>query len=197
MQQAFDAGELRFFSSLAELAESGRFVRYLAEARSTDWVVYAKEPFGGPRQVLDYLGRYTHRVAISTNRLLEFTDQHVTFRWKDYRRSGKPRVMRLPVYEFIRRFLLHVLPRGFQRIRHYGLLSNCLRKARLAECRQLLEVKPAHEAQVTRRSDYRDHYEKLTGRSLHACPACSRGRMLCVARLLPDVTPRAPPASTA
>ncbi|MEX3998752.1 IS91 family transposase [Paraburkholderia sp. EG285A] len=197
LQQAFDAGELRFFSSLADLAESGRFVRCLAEARSTDWVVYAKEPFGGPQQVLDYLGRYTHRVAISNNRLLEFTDEHVTFRWKDYRQPGTPRVMRLPVHEFIRRFLLHVLPRGFQRIRHYGLLSNCLRKARLAECRRLLEAKPPYEAQATPRSDYRDCYEKLTGRSLHTCPACSRGHMLFVARMLPGACPRAPPTRTA
>ncbi|KVQ98752.1 transposase [Burkholderia ubonensis] len=193
LRHAFEAGELRFFSSLADLAEPGGFVRYLAAACSTDWVVYAKEPFGGPQQVLDYLGRYTHRVAISNNRLLELTDEHVTFRWKDYRRPGKPRAMRLHAHEFICRFLQHVLPRGFQRIRHYGLLSNRLREERLSACRRLLEVEPRREVDSATPLDYRDRYEKLTGQSLFTCPACSRGRMFCIERLLPSASPRAPP----
>lgn len=195
LQHAFDTGELRFFSSLTHLSEPAQFARYLAGPRHAEWVVYAKQPFGGPQQVLDYLGRYTHRVAISNDRLVSLTDGHVTFRWKDYRRPDKPRVMQLPPLEFIRRFLLHVLPRGLQRIRHYGLLSNRLRESRLTACRHLLKVEPDREARSAPEPDYRDRYAKLTGRSLYDCPVCSRGRMLCIERLLPGGSPRGPPAS--
>ncbi len=179
LQHAFDTGELRFFSALTHLSEPAQFARYLMGPRHVEWVVYAKQPFGGPQQVLDYLGRYTHRVAVSNNRLVGLTDAHVTFRWKDYRRPDKPRVMQLPPLEFIRRFLLHVLPRGLQRIRHYGLLSNRLRESRLTACRHLLNVEPDREARTAPEPDYRDRYAKLTGRSLYDCPVCSRGRMLC------------------
>jgi hypothetical protein len=192
LQHAFDAGVLGFFASLAHLSEPGEFARYLSVPRRTEWVVYAKEPFGGPQQVLDYLGRYTHRVAISNHRLLSLTDGHVTFRWKDYRHPDKPRVMRLHAYEFLRRFLLHVLPHGLQRIRHYGLLSNRLRVTRIAACRHLLGAPPA-EARTTPRPDYRDRYAQLTGRSLGDCPVCRHGHMVCVECLLPGALPRAPP----
>ncbi|QCP49651.1 IS91 family transposase [Trinickia violacea] len=195
LQHAFDVGELRFFSSLVHLAERREFARYLAGPRHAEWVVYAKEPFGGPQQVLDYLGRYTHRVAISNNRLVGQTDGRVTFRWKDYRHPGRPRVMHLDAHEFIRHFLLHVLPRGLQRIRHYGLLSNRLRESRLTVCRDLLNVEPTSEACDAPELDYRDRYAELTGRSLYVCPVCSRGRMLCIDHLLPYAAPRAPPAS--
>ncbi|KVO84247.1 transposase [Burkholderia ubonensis] len=194
LQHAFDVGDLRFFSSLAHLAERGEFARYLAGLRHAEWVVYAKEPFGGSQQVLDYLGRYTHRVAISNNRLVGLSEGHVTFRWKDYRHPGRARVMRLDAHEFIRRFLLHVLPRGLQRIRHYGLLSNRLRESQLVVCRQLLDVAPTSEARSAPEPDYRDRYEKLTGRSLYTCPVCTRGRMHCIDRLFPGAAPRPPPA---
>ncbi|WP_233634225.1 IS91 family transposase [Burkholderia cepacia] len=197
LQQAFEAGALQFCASLAPLAEPDAFACALADARRTDWVVYAKAPFGGPQQVLDYLGRYTHRVAIANHRLLACDDTHVTFRWKDYRRPDKPRVMRLPVQEFIRRFLQHVLPHGLQRIRHYGLLSNRLREARLATCRRLLDVESSARDTCSPPADYRDHYEALTGRSLRVCPACSQGRMFDFARWLPSTSPRAPPAEAA
>ncbi|WGS47242.1 IS91 family transposase [Burkholderia sp. JSH-S8] len=197
LQQAFEAGALQFCASLAPLAEPDAFACALADARRTDWVVYAKAPFGGPQQVLDYLGRYTHRVAIANHRLLACDDTHVTFRWKDYRRPDKPRVMRLPVQEFIRRFLQHVLPHGLQRIRHYGLLSNRLREARLATCRRLLDVESPARDTCSSPADYRDHYEALTGRSLRVCPACSQGRMFDIARWLPSTSPRAPPAEAA
>lgn len=197
LQRAFEAGELQFFSSLVHLAEPREFARYLSGPRHAEWVVYAKEPFCGPQQVLDYLGRYTHRVAISNNRLLELTDEQVTFRWKDYRHPAKLHAMSLPPHEFIRRFLLHVLPRGFQRIRHYGLLSNRLRERALADCRRLLEAPHPREVRPSPELDYRDRYEKLTGRSLHACPVCSWGRMLCIERLLPGASPRAPPGRIA
>jgi len=138
--QAHDAGELRFFGECAELSDPASFRQWLAPLRSCEWVVYAKPPFAGPEQVLAYLSRYTHRVAISNHRLIAFDQHGVTFRWKDYRAKGRTRykTMTLAVGEFIRRFLLHVLPTGFDRIRHYGLLANASRKDNLALVRQLL-----------------------------------------------------------
>lgn len=120
LRSAFDNGELRFFNGLAALQDCDAFASYLAPATQAEWVVYAKPPFGGPEQVLNYLGRYTHRVAISNNRLVDFADGEVAFAWKDYRHESRHKVMRLDAQEFVRRFLLHVLPPGFQRIRHYG-----------------------------------------------------------------------------
>jgi hypothetical protein len=139
---AHDAGELRFYGEHADLANPASFRQWLAPLRSGEWVVYAKRPFAGPQQVLEYLSRYTHRVAISNHRLLAFDDRGVTFRWKDYRAKGrtKYRTMTLEAFEFIRRFLLHVLPTGFHRIRHYGLLANAGRKQNLALARELLKV---------------------------------------------------------
>jgi hypothetical protein len=150
---AHDAGELRFYGEHAELADPASFRQWLVPLRSCEWVVYAKRPFAGPKQVLEYLSRYTHRVAISNHRLLAFDDRGVTFRWKDYRAKGraKYKTMSLAAGEFIRRFLLHVLPTGFHRIRHYGLLANAGRKQNLALARALLEVPaptPAESAQA-------------------------------------------------
>ncbi|TGQ03595.1 transposase, partial [Mesorhizobium sp. M2E.F.Ca.ET.219.01.1.1] len=113
------------------------FTRLLARSRRLDWVVYAKPPFGGPGQVLAYLGRYTHRVAIANSRLISMENDRVGFRWKDYRHGGRTKVMTLDAHEFIRRFLLHTLPDGFHRIRHYGFLANGHRAARLDQCRRL------------------------------------------------------------
>src|SRR6266853_3428083 len=124
LQNAFDAGKLRFFTALENLRDHRQFDRYLAPVRKAEWVVYAKRPFAGPQQVLDYVGRYTHRVAISNNRLLDIDDGTVRFRWKDYRDDKAQKTMTLEADEFIRRFLLHVLPQGLQRIRYYGLLGN-------------------------------------------------------------------------
>ncbi len=142
--QAFRAGELVFRGFLADLNEAGCFAEQLQTARGIDWVVYAKLPFGGPEQVLDYLGRYTHRVAITNSRLTEIGDSTVSFGWKDYRHHDRRKVMTLDAHEFIRRFLLHVLPDGLQRIRHYGLLGNRGRQAKLARCRQLLDAPRPH-----------------------------------------------------
>jgi hypothetical protein len=134
-------GELQFFGDSAALADAAMFEAHLARL-AMKWVVYAKRPFAGPAQVLAYLARYTHRVAISNRRLLEIGDDHVSFRWKDYREDGSARskVMRLTPAEFMRRFLLHVLPDGFHRIRHYGLFANGHRAEKLALCRRLLDV---------------------------------------------------------
>lgn len=138
LQTAFDAGDLRFWGDAAGLRNRPEFAASLAAARAPEWVVYAKPPFGGPAGALEYLGRYTHRVAISNQRLLAVDDRTVTFQWKDYRHAQRSRKMTLPADEFIRRFLIHTLPPGFQRIRHFGFLANCHRRAKLALCRQLL-----------------------------------------------------------
>jgi hypothetical protein len=147
LQAAFKARELRFFGELTALADAAAFRRRLAELRTVDWITYAKPPFGGPAQVLAYLGRYTHSVAISNARLVSVTDHEVAFRWKDYRHNGRSRIMTLDADEFIRRFLLHTLPDGFHRIRHYGYLANGCRAAKLALCRRLLGDAPNESAE--------------------------------------------------
>jgi len=141
------AGELSFFSDLLGLSDPQAFAAYLAPLRKTEWVVYAKQPFGGPEQVLAYLSRYTHRVAISNSRLISADIDTVTFRWKDYRVKSADRrsVMRLSTSEFIRRFLIHVLPDRFHRIRHYGLLASSSRKANIAKARTLLGAQTAKQ----------------------------------------------------
>jgi hypothetical protein len=142
------AGQLQVFADLAGLADPAAFAAYLAPLRKADWVVYAKPPFGGPEAVLAYLSRYTHRVAISNSRLISANSDTVAFRWKDYRiKTGdRQKIMRLATDEFIRRFLLHVLPDGFHRIRHYGLLAGATRKATIAKIRTLLgEASPARD----------------------------------------------------
>ena len=179
LAQAFDAGELQFFSSLELLRTRHAFKRHIAPVRKTDWVVYAKRPFAGPEDVLKYVARYTHRVAISNDRLLDLEEGKVQFRWKDYRDGSRCKTMALAAEEFIRRFLLHVLPEGFQRIRHYGFLASRYRAQKLALCRQLLQMpSPAPSSEINK--DYRDRYEELTGVSLKTCPVCRCGQMVVI-----------------
>ena len=186
LQAAFNSGQLQFFSALQELQQEQTFARYLAPLRNAEWYVYAKRPFAGPQQVLDYVGRYTHRVAISNNRLLDIDNGQVSFSWKDYRDNNQQKTMTLSAAEFIRRFLLHVLPDGFQRIRYYGFLSNRYRQQKLAQCRQLLGMPTPEETpdQAQPAPDYRDRYEQLTGSSLRECPLCHQGRMMLLETLL-------------
>jgi Putative transposase/Transposase zinc-binding domain len=195
LQQAFDDDKLQFFNNLEALKSRVAFAKYLAPAARAEWVVYAKAPFGGPQQVLQYLGRYTHRVAISNNRLLAFADGQVTFVWKDYRHESRNKVMRLDAHEFIRRFLLHVLPCGFQRIRHFGFLANCHRQARLDLCRQLLKAPAPMVEPLDPLLDYRDHYQRLTGVSLRDCPQCGSGQMVRIESFEPGILPRGPPTT--
>jgi Putative transposase len=145
LDEAHRSGRLQFFGEFVGLADARAFAAWLAPLRACEWVVYAKRPFAGPAAVLAYLSRYTHRVAISNQRLLALDERGVTFRWKDYRATGRTRhkTMTLASDEFIRRFLLHVLPGGFHRIRHYGLLANTARREHLARARELLHVVPA------------------------------------------------------
>ena len=163
-------GKLRFFGDLLRLADPDTFASHLAPLRKTDWVVYAKPPFGGPKAVLAYLGRYTHRVAISNHRLVSANDGTVAFRWKDYRikRGDRMKVMRLPAGEFIRRFLIHVLPSGFHRIRHAGFLANGIRRDRIGTIRRLLDQARKTDTMVSE-----DHHADTGEREQpQACPKC-------------------------
>ena len=177
LTKAHSEGRLKFFSTLAGLADKRAFKWFLAPLRHSKWVVYCKDPFAGPEQVLRYLSRYTHRVAISNRRLLSADDKNVSFRWKDYRIDGLGRwkTMTLAAHEFIRRFLMHILPRGFHRIRHYGLFANTHRVANIARARELLlmpspTAEPDHE-QSAQPGDPR----------LHPCPCpCCGARMLII-----------------
>jgi hypothetical protein len=186
LQQLQAAGRLQFFGDHAGLSDRRAFLRHLAPLRKKKWVVYAKPPFAGPEAVLAYLSRYTHRVAISNRRLISFTETGVTFRYKDYRRDGtdRQRTMTLSPDEFIRRFLLHVLPKGFHRIRHYGLLASACRKANVALARQLLAVPaPAEPEEPAPPPDPRP-----------PCPCCG-GRMVVIEIFQRAGQARAPPAS--
>jgi Putative transposase len=193
--KAFDAGKLQFFGTLESLQDRSAFIRHLAPLKDIEWVVYAKAPFAGPEQVLDYVGRYTHRVAISNNRLLDIDNDQIRFRWKDYRHGDQVKTMTLTSEEFIRRFLLHVLPNGFRRIRYYGFLGNRHREEKLALCRRLLGMQVAESATAESppETDYLDRYEELTGRSLRQCPQCGRGSMV-VVQILPRFCARSPVA---
>ena len=174
LDAAFIDGRLNFYAELARLQDRAEFTRQLAPVRDQDWVVYAKPPFGGPEQVLAYLGRYTHRVAIANSRLVAIGEDTVSFTWKDYRHHDKTKVMTLGADEFIRRFMLHVIPSGFHRIRHYGFLANGQRAAKIAHVRRLLAVPPPGPREVP--SDYKERVLQLTGRDLDVCPECG-GRM--------------------
>ena len=182
------SGKLGLFGHLAHLVGRRAFLRHLSPVRKKRWVVYAKPPFAGPEAVLAYLSRYTHRVAISNRRLIAFDESGVTLRYKDYRRDGpeRQRVMTLATNEFIRRFLLHVLPRGFHRIRHYGLLAASSRKTSLALARRLLEAAPPPPGD--------EPAEPIDPRP--PCPCCG-GRMVVIETFERWQQPRAPPPSSA
>ena len=157
LHRAYESGKLQFSGSLEKLSSPDEWDLYLDPVRKAEWVVYAKPPFAGPEQVVDYVGRYTHRVAISNNRITDIEDHRVSFDWKDYRDNNLQKTMTLAAAEFIRRFLLHVLPDGFQRIRYYGFLGNRYRKQKLAQCRQLLGMLASDDSAIPEQSsDYRD-----------------------------------------
>lgn len=180
--EVYRAQELVLTGRLADLADLGAWSVFVEELRQTDWVVYAKPPFGSPEQVLKYLARYTHRVAISNRRLLSLDGGFVAFRYKDYRRGRRDRVMRLSAVEFIRRFLLHVLPKRFVRIRHYGLLANRRRKDNLALCRHLI----ATRTDETGINKLPSHAEIEPPSTVEVrCPRCERGHMVIIAEVPP------------
>ena len=190
---AHKAGHLKFFGDHAALADPQAFAAYLAPLRRAEWVVYAKRPFGGPQAVLAYLSRYTHRVAIANSRLIAFDRTGVTFRWKDYRADGRDRqkVMTLATAEFIRRFLIHVLPQGFHRIRHYGLLASGTRADNIAQARRLLDVR----ATQTEAGDANGAEANEPKPLSHPCPCCG-GRMMIIERFRRGSSPRYRPATS-
>jgi Putative transposase/Transposase zinc-binding domain len=189
LQTAFRQGKLGFHGELKSLGEKRNFAQWLKRLAATEWVVYAKPPFGGPRQVLKYLARYTHRVAISNQRLVSLEDGRVTFRWKNYARASELAIMTLPAEEFIRRFLLHVLPSGFVKVRHFGFLANRGRQDNVRLCRQLL----AASSTAPRRLDPPDsHANEPAANTFDHCPRCKVGSMRILEILLPQactVTP--------
>jgi hypothetical protein len=180
LRHAFDRGKLSFHGKQTALADAGEFQRLLAASAQTEWVVYAKPPFGGSGQVLKYLARYTHRVAISNRRLVALEDGEVKFHWKDYAHGGDEKTMTLKATEFIRRFLLHILPAGFVRIRHYGFLANRVCREKLALCRTLLGVEAA--AVPVESEPNTKPKEPVEGvPAANICPSCGEGRMVIVA----------------
>jgi hypothetical protein len=190
--EAHAAGRLQFFGTHQSLAERAAFKAYLAPLWKTDWFVYAKEPFAGPEPVLRYLARYTHRVAISNRRLIAADEGGVAFRWKDYRLDGPDRwqTMTLDPFEFIRRFLMHVLPKGFHRIRHYGLFANGNRADNIARARELLNVPPPVK-QADEEKGAADDPRVLPC----PCPHCG-GRMIIIETFLAGMQPTSSPAPT-
>ena len=182
LHAAFTQGQLHFAAGTATLEEPTTFVQWLDTLWRQEWVVYAKPPFAGPQQVVAYLGRYTHRIAISHERLVALEDGIVHFRWRDYRQDNAVKVMGLPAAEFIRRFLLHVLPRGFQRLRHYGLLGNRCRAQTLPACRRVLHLAPPPPRPLETTAAL---MQRLTGTDIRQCPQCRQGRLQVIVPLYP------------
>jgi hypothetical protein len=180
LRDAFDRGRLSFHGKLRALRDADEFQRRLAAGAQTEWVVYAKPPFGGPEQVLKYLARYTHRVAISNRRLVALEDGEVTFHWKDYAHGGGQKTMTLKATEFIRRFLQHVLPSGFVRIRHYGFLANRVCQEKLALCRALLGVGTTPEPLAADSSAEPEERDVERPPVAPLCPSCGEGRMVII-----------------
>ena len=200
LEAAHADGQLKFFGAHIGLANKAQFVRFLKPLRKSEWIVYAKQPFGGPEAVLAYLARYTHRIAISNRRLIKADETGVTFKWKDYRVEGpdRYRTMTLPVDAFIRRFLNHVLPKRFHRIRHYGLLANGNRAANVAQARKLLDVPKAEPEAGSEPDNTQDKDHGEVART--PCPGCG-GRMIiietfergCMPKHRPSPPAHAPP----
>jgi hypothetical protein len=189
LQRYYRQGQFVLAGRQADLVDPRRFADWIDELRASEWVVYAKRPFGGPVQVLKYLARYTHRVAISNHRLAAVDERTVSFHWKDYAESNTAKVMTLEGVEFLRRFLQHVLPRGFVRIRHFGLLANRHREEKLSRCRSLLsaiatvghpELLPVEATEATKTEPGVTAIEETQTGSVVLCPVCGKGRMVVI-----------------
>jgi hypothetical protein len=197
LEDAFYQRQLQFPGSVEPLQDAFAFAELLRSQENREWVVYAKPPFGGPQQAIEYLGRYTHRVAISNQRLLSDKDGQVSFQWKDYKHENKQnsKIMTIDADEFIRRFLIHTVPPGFQRIRYFGFLANCHRTAKLALCRQLL-ILPVTELLLPQPADCRQLREAIMAGNANRCPCCGVGTMIRVAILPRYMWPAVPPPNT-
>jgi hypothetical protein len=189
LKRLFHAGTFTLAGSSAELADPCAQRRLVHALYDTAWVVYAKRPFAGPAQVLDYLGRYTHRVALSNNRLVSVNDTEVRFRYKDYAHGNRRKVMTLAATEFMRRFLLHVLPAGFMRIRHYGILANRAKREKLAQARRALDHPPPQPPEPESVAAF---WLRVAVLDIHQCPHCKAGRMIVIGPISAPRS-RAPP----
>lgn len=186
LKSTFEAGEFIFPGGIVHLRESHVFERFRKQLYHKKWVVYCKPPFDGAKGVLQYLGRYTHRIAISNNRILTADNDTVTFRWRDYADGNKQKTMTLKVDEFIRRYLLHVLPDRYVRIRHFGLLANRSRKDNITLCRELLGTYTGIEPQKEKKETWQEQLLRICGIDVTACPVCQIGRMSRVDELPPS-----------
>ena len=191
LNQAYKNGELKFVGEIELLGSPQAFQGLLDKLYSIKWVSYCKRPFGGPKQVIEYLGRYTHRVAISNYRIQKMEDGKVSFKWRDYRDNNREKIMTLDAFEFIRRFLLHVLPKGYCKIRYYGLLSNRHKSSKLKRSKEVLCVCKHEEAAAEPSLDWADLIFQLTGKDPRICPECGQGRMVRL-QILPAIS-HAPP----
>ncbi len=190
-KEAYRAGQLEFIDKTAHLAGKKAFQAFLDRLYNKKWVSYCKPPFGGPEEVLRYLARYTHRVAISNDRIVRAANGRVTFTWRDYKDSGKKKEMTLSAFEFIRRFLLHVLPKNFYKIRYYGIWSSRNRKGKLRKCQEILGYSPESDSEEIASMSWEDLLFDLTGIDARLCPKCKKGRLVTI-EIIPKA--RAAPA---
>jgi hypothetical protein len=185
LKKSYESGQLAFFDSMGHLRQPKAFQRFRKQFYQKKWVVYCKPPFNGAEGVLNYLSRYTHRIAISNERILKLEDGQVSFRWRDYSDGNQEKIMTVAAEEFIRRFLLHVLPAGFVKIRHYGLLANRNRKNNIALCRKLLDCCPTETQARDLPATWQEYLLKVSGVDVTQCPACKKGHLFRVEALLP------------
>jgi hypothetical protein len=178
LKKAYEAGELRFPGQIEELKEAPAFKKFLTDLYHQKWVVYCKPPLKNPQKVMDYLGRYTHRVALSNDRLVKMEGNQVTFRWRDSAENNKIKLLTIEAFEFIRRFLLHVLPDHFVKIRYYGILSHRSRKRKLLWCKKLLGISTDKEPEEPTKETWEDLLTRITGIDPRVCPRCGKGKMI-------------------
>jgi hypothetical protein len=178
LKKEYDAGKLSFPGQIEELKETSSFKRFLTNLYHRAWVVYCKPPLKHPEKVVNYLGRYTHRVALSNDRLVKMEDNRVTFRWRDSVDNNTIKLLTLEASEFIRRFLLHVLPSQFVKIRYYGILSHRSRKGKLLRCKKLLGIATREEPKEGPKESWQDLLTRITGIDLRVCPYCGKGKMI-------------------
>jgi hypothetical protein len=192
LKKRYAAGELTFPGQIEVLKEAPAFKRLLTNLYHQEWVVYCRPPLKHPEKVMDYLGRYTHRVALSNDRLVKLEDNQVTFRWRDLADNNKIKWLPLEVFEFIRRFLLHVLPEQFVKIRYYGILSHRSRKGKLLRCKKLLGVVTSEQLDAVSKETWQDLLTRITGIDPRICPHCGKGKMIQREILLPQENGRPP-----
>jgi hypothetical protein len=196
LKKAYDSAELNFAGNITHIGKRSVFNQLLYRLYGTQWVVYCKPPLKNPEKVIDYLGRYTHRVALSNDRIENFEGDQVTIRYRDSSDSNKIKLMTLSAVEFIRRFLLHVLPDGFIKIRHYGILSNRSRKTKLSRCKHLLGVSQGQGNENQDKASWQDMLARICGIDPRICPYCGKGKMVLRELLMPRLL-RSPPMKNA